>query len=150
MTNLKPHLIRAIYDWITVNLERPYIVVNTLYPDVIVPKDYINSDNRITLDISPNIRGVGAAIDTSWDDEVLSFTSNFSGRSTYIEIPIEAIVAIYTKSTGAGMVFDDVTLVGREEVPAISTIRSATEISTVSSAKGKPKLTIVKKKETPQ
>ena len=41
------------------------------------------------------------------DQECLSFSARFSGQGMAIFIPISAILAVYAKENGKGMMFDD-------------------------------------------
>ena len=53
MTPLKPYLVRALHEWIIDNGLTPYLLVDTNYDGVEVPKSYI-SDDRIILNTHPD------------------------------------------------------------------------------------------------
>ncbi|ASQ45078.1 ClpXP protease specificity-enhancing factor [Legionella clemsonensis] len=127
MTSNKPYLIRAIYDWIVDNDLTPYILVNTNFPGIQVPQEYVNN-GRIVLNISPKAcRGLHL------ENDRIIFTARFSGHSMQIFIAPAAVLAIYAKENGQGMEFPDET---HEPPPA----------TTGSETKGrKPALTLVKK-----
>lgn len=58
-------------------------------------------DGKIVLNIKP------AAVDAlSLGNEEIEFNARFSGKSMYILAPMKAILAIYAKESGKGMVFD--------------------------------------------
>jgi stringent starvation protein B len=58
-------------------------------------------DGKLVLNIRP------AAIEAlSLGDEAIEFNTRFSGKSTYIYVPVGAVLAIYAKENGQGMVFD--------------------------------------------
>jgi len=99
MTSNKPYLIRAIYEWIIDNKLTPYIVINAEVDLVQVPKDYVK-DNNIVLDISPE-----ACIGLHLGNDRIVFSASFSGVSTQIFTPPDAVVAIYAKENGEGMIF---------------------------------------------
>ena len=99
MTSNKPYLIQTIYDWLIDNKLTPYIVINTEVEGVQVPKDYIK-DNNIVLDISPE-----ACVGLHLGNDRIVFSASFSGVSTQIYAPPDAVIAIYAKENGEGMVF---------------------------------------------
>lgn len=99
MTSNKPYLIRAIYEWILDNKLTPYIVINTEIDGVQVPEDYVK-DNNIVLDISPE-----ACLGLHLGNDRIVFSASFSGVSTQIFTPPHAVLAIYAKENGEGMIF---------------------------------------------
>lgn len=99
MTSNKPYIIRAIYEWIVDNELTPYIVINAEVEGVQVPRSYVEDDN-IVLDISP-----GACIGLHLGNDRIVFSASFSGVATQIYTPPEAVIAIYAKENGEGMVF---------------------------------------------
>jgi stringent starvation protein B len=97
----RPYLIRAIYDWIVDNNLTPYLLVNAESPNVTVPEQYIQ-DGRIILNISPTaVRGLELTND--W----VMFSARFSGVSMEVSVPPLAVMAVYAKENGRGMVFSD-------------------------------------------
>lgn len=100
MTPLKPYLIRSIYEWITDNNLTPHLLVNAEYPGVNLPMDFVE-DGRIVLNIRPEaIQGLMLG-----NDEI-QFNARFSGKPMRINAPVQAVLAIYAKENGRGMVFD--------------------------------------------
>lgn len=100
MTPLKPYLIRSIYEWITDNDLTPHLLVNAEYPGVNLPTDFVEN-GRIVLNIRPQaVQGLVLG-----NDEI-QFNARFSGKPMRINAPIQAILAIYAKENGRGMVFD--------------------------------------------
>lgn len=100
MTPLKPYLIRSIYEWITDNSLTPHLLVNAEHPNVILPTDFVE-DGRIVLNIRPEaIQGLALG-----NDEI-EFNARFSGKPMHIVVPVTAILAIYAKENGRGMIFD--------------------------------------------
>lgn len=100
MTSSRPYILRAIYDWIIDNGLTPYILVNAGVPGARLPERHVEN-GKIVLNISP--RAV-----TAWqqDREWLSFSARFGGVSQEVRIPIHAVLAIYAKENGKGMVFE--------------------------------------------
>jgi len=100
MTSLKPYLIRSIHDWIIDNNLTPHILVDATHPQAVLPEDYIE-DNKIVLNLRP-----AAIHDLSLDNETIEFDARFNGQSLHILVPVPAVMAIYAKENGRGMVFD--------------------------------------------
>jgi stringent starvation protein B len=100
MTPLKPYLIRAIYEWVLDNQYTPHILVDAEHPDAIVPTQFIEQ-GKIVLNIRPEaVQGLNL------DNEHISFNARFSGKPMKIYVPTPAVLAIYAKENGKGMVFD--------------------------------------------
>ncbi len=100
MTSSRPYLIRAIHDWIVDNDCTPYLLVNASAPGVVVPQQHVDN-NRIILNMSPRaINGL------HMDNELIQFEARFSGVSVSVVIPPTAVMAIYARENGQGMIFD--------------------------------------------
>ncbi len=100
MSSSRPYLIRAIYQWINDNSLTPYILVNADFPETTVPTQFVE-DGKIILNISAQ-----AADELNIDNDWLLFSARFSGQPMAISIPVQAILAIYAKENGQGMVLD--------------------------------------------
>jgi stringent starvation protein B len=100
MTPLKPYLIRSIYQWIIDNNLTPYLLVDAENKDAILPLQFVD-DGKIVLNIRP------AAVDAlSLGNELIEFNARFSGKPMYVVAPVVAVMAIYAKENGKGMVFN--------------------------------------------
>ncbi|MDD4913844.1 MAG: ClpXP protease specificity-enhancing factor [Methylococcales bacterium] len=100
MTPLKPYLIRSIYEWIVDNNLTPYLLVNAEYPDAELPVDFIE-DGKIILNIRPEaVQGL------TLGNESIQFSARFSGKAMRIVAPTKAVLAIYARENGKGMVFE--------------------------------------------
>lgn len=99
MISTKPYFFRAIYQWAADNGFTPQIVVDAAVPGVTVPRQYVK-DGQIVLNISP-----GAVSNFTLDNERLSCAARFSGRSLKVDIPLDAVLAIYARETGHGIYF---------------------------------------------
>lgn len=99
MTPSRPYLVRALNDWILDNGMTPYIVVDVDVQGVSVPEDYV-TNGQIILNISPS-----AVSELLVDLEAISFRARFGGVPMQVYVPIVAIMAIYSKENGQGMVF---------------------------------------------
>ena len=101
MTSSRPYLIRALYQWIVDNGVTPYILVDALVEGVDVPAQYIQ-DNKIVLNIAPiAVQGL------TLGDDLITFSARFSGQSVGLCVPTEAVMAIYARENGQGMMFND-------------------------------------------
>lgn len=101
MLSTQPYLIRAIYEWILDNEFTPYLLVNAKNDYVQVPRQFVE-DGKIVLNISPR-----AVNDLELSNDHIHFNARFDGRSMEVGIPVVAVLAIYAKENGQGMVFDE-------------------------------------------
>ena len=101
MTSSRPYLIRAMYQWIADNGMTPHLLIDATQEDVIVPSEHIQN-GKIILNIAPM-----AISSLVLGDEDISFSARFSGQSMGIYIPVGAVLAIYAKENGQGMMFTD-------------------------------------------
>ncbi|MEI6145289.1 MAG: ClpXP protease specificity-enhancing factor [Methylococcales bacterium] len=100
MTSLKPYLIRSIYEWIIDNDLTPHLLVDAENSHAVLPQQFIE-DGKIVLNIRPQaVQGL------SLGNNEIQFSARFSGKPMNIVVPISAIMAIYAKENGKGMIFD--------------------------------------------
>lgn len=98
----RPYLIRAIYQWCVDNGHTPHVLVASDYPGVDVPRDFVQ-EGRITLNISPMaIQSLDLQADPIW------FSARFGGKARDILIPTGAVLAIFARENGEGVVFGEV------------------------------------------
>jgi len=100
MNSSRPYLVRALYEWIVDNGCTPHILVNAEYPGVRVPPGYA-SDGQIVLNVSPT-----AVRHLQMDNEAVSFEGRCGGVAQSLYIPSQAVMAVYARENGQGMVFD--------------------------------------------
>jgi stringent starvation protein B len=111
MTSLKPYLIRSVYDWIVDNNLTPHLLVNAEHNRGMLPVDYIE-DGKIVLNIRPQ------AIDAlSLGNDLIEFNARFGGKPMQITASVNAVMAIYAKENGKGLVFDQDNSDGDEPPP---------------------------------
>ncbi|KPJ87536.1 MAG: peptidase [Gammaproteobacteria bacterium SG8_11] len=101
MTSSRPYLLRAIYEWIVDNNMTPYLLVDATADAVQVPTEHVNN-GKIILNISP-----AAVMGLELSDQAVSFNARFSGKPMFVNVPIMAVLAIYSKENGRGMVFTE-------------------------------------------
>ena len=93
-------MIRALNEWILENNCTPYILVNAYAKDVLVPQNYVK-DGQIILNISPvAVQGL------SINNDGIEFNGRFGGIPTRVYVPTLAVLGIYAKENGQGMIFD--------------------------------------------
>ena len=101
MTSNRPYLIRAINEWLLDNQCTPHLLVNAEAPEVEVPRQYVQ-DGKIVLNVGP------AAVEgLHIGNDVVSFTARFSGVSQAVSFPVSAVLAIYARENGRGMMFNE-------------------------------------------
>ena len=91
---------RALYEWIVENDCTPYLLVDAAISDVLVPQQYVK-DGQIVLNVSP-----GAVMDLNISNDAVTFNGRFGGVAFDIYVPVGAVMGIYARENGQGMVFD--------------------------------------------
>ena len=99
MTSNRPYLIRALYDWLVDNDLTPYLLVDATHKRVVVPNEYVDG-GRIVLNINPK-----AVSNLEIGNDWISFSARFSGASQQVMLPPGAVLGIYAKENGQGMLF---------------------------------------------
>ena len=101
MNSSRPYLLRAIHQWIVDNDCTPHLLVNAWAPGVQVPMDYVEND-KIVLNVGPS-----AAHRLELGDDAVTFDARFGGQPMSVVAPIGAILAIYARENGQGMLFTE-------------------------------------------
>jgi stringent starvation protein B len=130
MTSSRPYILHAIHQWIADNGLTPHLLVNARFPGTRVPERYIEN-GKIILNISER-----AVSGYHQDNDWIMFQARFGGRSQEIVIPVAAVLAIYAKENGKGMVFGKEDN-GRGDLPPPKPPSGAPK-------PGKPRLQVVK------
>ena len=81
------------------NEHTPYIVVDTSFEGVAVPEEHIK-EGKIILNISH-----AAAHNLELNNTSISFRARFGGVPYDVWVPVGAVLGIYAKETGQGMIF---------------------------------------------
>ena len=105
MTSNRPYLLRALYEWIADNGLTPHVLIDADFDGVDVPDQAIQQ-GKIVLNIA-----TGATENLKLENETIFFKARFSGKPYQITVPMGAVIAIYARENGQGMMFaqDDVT-----------------------------------------
>lgn len=107
-------------DWIVDCGWTPHLIVDATSDTVQVPRQFVK-EGRIVLNISAS-----ATQNFSIGAESVEFNARFSGVSHRIRVPCDAVLGIYARETGQGMVFteepqepppEDTTVAGGEKPP---------------------------------
>ena len=134
MTPSRPYLMRALNEWILENDCTPYVLVDAGMPGVQVPEEYVDN-GQIVLNISTS-----AVKSLLIDDDGLSFNARFGGVPIDLYVPMVAILAIYAKENGQGMVFGNEAGAPDPNKPSAPTKPKPEEKTT----KSRPSLKVVK------
>jgi stringent starvation protein B len=122
----RPYLIRAIYEWCSDSGLTPYLAVR-VNQQTEVPMAFVK-DGEIVLNLS-----VGAVRNLEMGNEMITCSGRFGGASFDLFIPVDAVIGIFAKENGQGLVFQG------SESPSPDSGETANK-----PAPRKPKLTIVK------
>lgn len=101
LNSRRPYLIRAMHEWMLDSDQTPHIVVDASAKGVEVPAEHVR-DGRIILNISHS-----ATNGLILGNEIVAFEARFSGRPFSIQLPVSAVLGIYARETGQGMIFSE-------------------------------------------
>jgi stringent starvation protein B len=97
----RPYFLRAMHQWITDCGYTPQVIVAADADGAQVPRAHVR-DGKIVLNIS-----FSATRQLELGNEWLEFGARFGGVAHQVRVPLEAVLAVYARETGEGMVFDD-------------------------------------------
>ena len=101
MARLRAYVLKSTYEWLLDHNLTPYFLVNALYKNVVVPKEYVE-DGQIILNAS------GEAVENMFfDDEGVSFDAGFGNDLMRVFLPLDSILAIYAEETEQGVYTTD-------------------------------------------
>lgn len=128
----KPYLIRAIYDWCADNGLTPYLAVR-VDEQTRVPRAYVK-EGEIVLNLS-----AGAVHHLHLGNDEITCDGRFGGVAHKIFLPMAAVVGIFAKETGQGLVFQ-----GNDSTPTPPGEGGGDTPPDNTPAPGKPRLRVVK------
>ncbi|HET7586623.1 MAG TPA: ClpXP protease specificity-enhancing factor [Gammaproteobacteria bacterium] len=99
MISRRPYFLRAMYEWIVDSGHTPHIVIDAHAPGVEAPEGYA-TDGKLVVNVSPN-----ATQDLNLGNDYITFRARFSGTPFQVMAPAAAVLAIYARETGQGIVF---------------------------------------------
>lgn len=98
----RPYLLRAMHEWISDNDQTPHIVVDAGADGVDVPRQYVQ-DGKIILNISWS-----ATSGLTLGNDFVRFRARFGGTTYDVQIPAAAVLGIYARETGQGMILSEI------------------------------------------
>ena len=99
MNSSRPYLLRALLDWICDNALTPHLLVDATLPEVTVPTQFVQQ-GKITLNIGPN-----AVEGLDMGNDAITFSARFAGQPMQVFVPVTAVLAIFARENGQGMMF---------------------------------------------
>jgi stringent starvation protein B len=97
----RPYLLRAMHEWISDNAQTPHIVVDASLQGVEVPRQYVQG-GKIILNVSNH-----ATSGLSLGNDLVRFRARFGAATYDVSVPVGAILGIYARETGQGMIFSE-------------------------------------------
>ncbi|HKU13737.1 MAG TPA: ClpXP protease specificity-enhancing factor [Steroidobacteraceae bacterium] len=97
----RPYLLRAMHEWISDSNQTPHIVVDASIEGVEVPRQYVQG-GKIILNVSSNATSM-----LSLGNDVVRFRARFGAATYDVSVPIAAVLGIYARETGQGMIFSE-------------------------------------------
>src|ERR1700749_1802091 len=97
----RPYLLRAMPQWMSDSGHTPHVIVDADRAGTEVPKAYVK-EGKILLNLSPS-----ATQRLKLGYEEIEFEARFAGVVHHVRFPVAAVMGIYARETGEGMVFSE-------------------------------------------
>ncbi|MBV8145996.1 MAG: ClpXP protease specificity-enhancing factor [Gammaproteobacteria bacterium] len=97
----RPYLLRAMHQWIAECGHTPHVIVDAGRDGSELPRAYVK-DGKIVLNLSE-----GATQRLRLGNEDVEFDARFAGVIHHVRFPVSAVLGIYARETGEGMVFSE-------------------------------------------
>lgn len=97
----RPYLLRAMHEWILDSGHTPHVIVDAQRPQVEVPAAYVK-DGKIVLNLSTT-----ATQRLQLKNDWIEFDARFAGVVHHVRVPMQAVLGVYARETGEGMVFSE-------------------------------------------
>ncbi len=110
LSSNRPYLIRALYQWLVDNDLTPHLLVDANQAHVVVPQQFVE-EGRIVLNVAPT-----AVRHLDLGNDWITFNARFAGLPMDVIVPPSAVLGIYARENGRGMLFPDEETI-EEEVP---------------------------------
>lgn len=88
-----------MHEWMTDNALTPHLVVDANFEGVDLPLEHVR-DNRLVLNIS-----YAATRALVLGNDAVTFEARFNGVPRALYVPVDAVLGIYARENGQGMVF---------------------------------------------
>ncbi len=138
VSSRRPYLLRAMHEWMTDNQQTPHLVVNALANGVEVPRQFVQ-DGKIVLNVSYH-----ATNGLTMGNERVEFNARFGGQTHHVMVPIQAVLGIYARETGQGMIFSEEDAPEPTPPSTPPETGGAADASSVKSPRSRPTLKVVK------
>jgi stringent starvation protein B len=90
-----------MHQWMTDSGHTPHLIVDAEREGVEVPRSYVK-DGKIVLNVS-----LQATQRLSLGNDWVELEARFGGASQHVRFPVSAVLGIYARETGEGMVFSE-------------------------------------------
>jgi stringent starvation protein B len=90
-----------MHQWMTDSGHTPHVIVDTARSGVEVPQAYVK-DGKIVLNVS-----FDAAQRLNLGNDWIELDARFGGVAHHVRFPVSAVLGIYARETGEGMVFSE-------------------------------------------
>ncbi len=97
----RPYLLRAMHQWITDSGLTPHVIVDAARAGEDVPHAYVQ-DGKLVLNLSYT-----ATQRLKIDNDLVEFDARFAGVIHHVRFPVNAVMGVYARETGEGMMFPD-------------------------------------------
>jgi len=121
-----------MHQWITDSGHTPHLIVDAERPGVDVPRAHVK-DGKIVLNVS-----FTAAPRLDLGNEWVEFDTRFARAAHRVRFPVNAVLGIYARETGEGMVFSDQDLGPEPPTPSPQDDKPPSE------TRSRPKLKVIK------
>jgi stringent starvation protein B len=125
-----------MHEWISDSDQTPHIVVDASLQGVEVPRQYVQG-GKIILNVSNS-----ATSNLSLGNDVVRFRARFGAVTHDVMVPIAAVLGIYARETGQGMIFSEAD--APPPTPPTAPTEAAAGGSTEQPKRAKPTLKVVK------
>jgi stringent starvation protein B len=97
----RPFLLRAMHQWISECGHTPHVIVDAARDGAELPRAYVK-EGKIVLNLSE-----GATQRLRLGNDEVEFDARFAGVIHHVRFPVSAVLGIYARETGEGMVFSE-------------------------------------------
>ena len=104
-------MLRAMHQWITDCGHTPHVIVDAGHEGAELPRAYVK-DGKIVLNLSES-----ATQRLRLGNDDVEFDARFAGVVHHVRFPVSAILGVYARETGEGMVFTEQDLAAAESPP---------------------------------
>lgn len=124
-----------MHEWMVDSDCTPHLVVDASDPGVEAPPGYA-TDGKLVLNIAP-----AAVQGLNLGNDIITFSARFGGVARQVSVPVSAVLAIYARETGQGIVFS---AEDEADTPPITEEKPAEPDRPEKPADGRPHLKVIK------